>query len=106
MQRSAVTITDPTTNTPHVYEGVALEQLVAGTGLASAIGSIEIEFGSHQTLMISGSDLDPQTKLIVIDTVDGKLLSGRAPYYVVEKCRGKPPQTITDVQCITVKSSG
>jgi hypothetical protein len=105
MQRSVVTITDPTTNTSHVYEGVALEQLVASAGLASDGGGIEIEFGSHQRLIISGGDLDPQTKLIVIDTVDGKLLSGHAPYYVIEKCRGKPVQTITDVQCITLKSS-
>ena len=105
MHRSVVTLTDPATNASHVYEGVALEQLVPSTALASETGSIEIEFGSHQTLIISGIDLDSETKLIVIDTVDRKLLSGHAPYYLVEKCRGKPLQKITDVECITVKSS-
>ena len=105
MQRSSVTLTDPATNRSHVYEGVALEQLVPNIGLASSGKSIEIAFDSHKTLTISGIDLDPQTRLIVVDTVDGKPLSGHAPYYLVAKSRGKPQQTIIDVQCITIKSS-
>ena len=105
MQRSAVTLTDPTTNTSHVYEGVALEQLVPNTALSLQGRSIEIAFGSHKTLTISGIELDPQTRLIVVDTVDGKQLSGFEPYYLVTRSRGKPPQTITHVHCITIKSS-
>jgi hypothetical protein len=105
MQRSSVTLTDPATNRSHVYEGVALEQLVPNGGLASPDQNIEIAFDSHKTLTISGIDLDPQTRLTVVDTVDGKPLSGHAPYYVVAKSRGKPQQTIIDVYCITIKSS-
>jgi hypothetical protein len=105
MQRSAVTLTDPATSTSHVYEGVALEQLVPNSALRLQGGSIEIAFGSHKTLTISGIDLDPQTRLLVIDTVDGKQLSGHVPYYLVTRSRGKPEQTITDVECITIKSS-
>lgn len=105
MQRSAVTLTDPATNTSHVYVGVALDQLIPNTALTSQGESIEIAFDSHKTVTISGIDLDPQTRLIVVDTVDGKPLSGHAPYYLVTKSRGKPQQTITDVQCITIKSS-
>jgi hypothetical protein len=107
MQRSTVTLTDPATNTSHVYQGVALEQLVPNSALSLKNGSIEIEFGSHKTLTItiSGIDLDPQTRLLVVDTVDGKPLSGYAPYYLVTRSRGKPQQTITDVQRITIKSS-
>jgi hypothetical protein len=105
MQRSYVTLTDPATNRSHVNEGVAFEQLVANIGLASSGKSIEIAFDSHKTLTISGIDLDPQTRLIVVDTVDGKPLSGHAPYYLVAKSRGKPQQTIVDVQCIIIKSS-
>jgi hypothetical protein len=105
MQRSTVTLTDPATNASHVYQGVALDQLVPNPALRLQSGSIEIEFDSHKTLTISETDLDPQTRLLVVDTVDGKPLSGHAPYYLVAKSRGKPQQTIVDVQCITIKSS-
>ena len=102
MQRSVVTQTDSTTKASHVYEGVTLEQLAPSTDLALQGGSIEIEFGSHQTLTLSGIDLAAERKLIIIDTVDGKPLSGHVPFYVFAKSGDKP---ITDVQCITVKLS-
>ena len=102
MPRSVVTETDPTTHASHVYEGVALEQLVPGIALG---GGIEIEFGSHHTLIISGADLDSQTRPLVVDTVDGKPLSGHAPYSFVAKSHSKATQTITDVESITVRSS-
>jgi hypothetical protein len=105
MQRSTVTLTDPATNVSHVYQGVALDQLVPNTVLSLQGGSIEVEFDSHKTLTISETDLDPQARLIVVDTVDGKPLSGHAPYYLLSRSRGKPQQTITDVQRITIKSS-
>ena len=103
MPRSVVTQTDSTTK--HVYEGVALDQLVPPKASASEGESIEIQFGSHQIARISGVDLESQTKLVVIDTVDGKQLSGYAPYYVVVKFREKRPETIAAVQCIIIKSS-
>ena len=105
MQRTAVTLTDPMTNASHVYEGVALEQLVPAKAFASQGETIEIQFGSSQTIRMSGVDLDSQTRPLVIDTVDGKQLSGHTPYYVVVKLRGKPAETIANVQCIAMKSS-
>jgi hypothetical protein len=105
MQHSTVTLTDPTTHESHVYEGVTLEQLMPKTSLASEGETIEIEFDSHQTLIISRSELEPHTKPIIVDTVDGKQLSGHVPYYFVAKSRLKSLPTITEVQCITVKSS-
>ena len=105
MQRTAVTLTDPMTKASHVYEGVALERLISAKAFALEVESIEIQFGSRQTIRISGMDLDSQTKPMVIDTVDGKQLSRYARYYVVIKLRGKPAETIADVQCITIKSS-
>jgi hypothetical protein len=105
MQRAVVTQTDPITNSSHTYEGVPLEQLVSNAVLALPGEVIEIEFDSHQTLTISGPDLDLQTKPIIADTVDGKPLSGDAPYCFVAKARYKPVQTITGVQTITIKSS-
>ena len=102
MQRTVVNLTDPKTKTSHVYEGVALDQLVPPKTFASEGESIEVQFGSHQITRISGVDLESQTKLVVIDTIDGKQLSGYVPYYVVLKFRGKRPETIAAVQCITI----
>ena len=105
MPRSVVTETDPATHARHVYEGVALDQLVSATAPGSQGGSVEVEFGSHQSLTISENDLDPGTKPIVADTLDGKPLTGYAPHSFVAKLRGKPPLTINDVRRITVKAS-
>jgi hypothetical protein len=105
MQRVSVTLTNPTTKESHVYEGVALKQLIPGTSSGSPGGTIEIQFGSHQTTKISGADLDSQSEPMVIDTVDGKQLSGYAPYDFVVKLRGKPTETIAGVQCIAVAPS-
>jgi len=105
MPHSSVTLTDPATKATHVYQGVPLERLAPEVTAGSGTGTIQIEFGSHQTLTLSGTDLDPETKLIVIDTVDGKPLPGHVPYYLLEKPRGKPLQKIIEVRCITVKPS-
>ena len=100
MKRSIVTQIDSATKSVHVYEGVALELLVPSADLVSEGGNIRIDFGSHQTLTVSGIDLDTAAKLVVIDTVDGKPLSGHVPFYFLAKSRDKP---IIDVECITVK---
>lgn len=105
MQRITVTLTDPMTKASHLYEGVALEQLISAKPVVLQGESIEIQFGSRQTIKIPRMDLDSQSTPMVIDTVDGKRLSGYAPYYVVIKLRGKPAETIADVQCIAIKSS-
>lgn len=105
MPRSVVTATDPTTDQPHLYEGVALETVAPNATLGSEGASIEIEYGSHQTLTISASDLEPRTKSIVADTVDGKALSAYAPYDFVAKFRGKPALTIVGVRSIRVSAS-
>jgi len=105
MPRSQVTETDPVTNLTHTYEGVALDQLLPGTVLTSPGEVIEIEFDSHRTLTLSATDLDLQSKPIIADTVDGKPLTGDAPYCFVAKPRAKAVQKIKEVQTITVKSS-
>ena len=103
MRRSIVTQIDPATKASHVYEGVALEELVP-SGILSGDESIEIEFGSHQTRIISGRDLNTSTKLIVADTVDGKTPSGDAPYDFVVQSDDQPLVAISDVQRITLRS--
>ena len=105
MPRSVVAETDPTTNQTHVYEGVALETVASLATPSWERQSIEIEYGAHQTLTISGKDLDTQTKSIVVDTIDGRPLSGYAPYDLVAKFRGKPALTIFNVRSIRVSAS-
>ena len=105
MQRSTVIVADPVTRTTHVYEGVALERLVPNAAWRAQGEAIEIGFGADKTLTIAADDLDPQTKLIVVDTVDGKPLSGAAPYYLVTKPRSKPEQAIAHVRYITLKAA-
>lgn len=105
LPRTTVTETDPVTNAAHTYEGVALDQLLPGTVLTSPGEVIEIEFDSHRTLTLSATDLDLQSKPIIADTVDGKPLTGDAPYCFVAKPRYKAVQKINEVQTITLKSS-
>ena len=104
MQRSVVTQIDSVTNVSHVYEGVSLEKLIPI--LASGGQSIQIEFGSHRTVKLLLTEIDFQVEPIVVDKVDGKELSGYTPFCFVVKLRGKPVETIPDVECIAVKSSG
>jgi len=103
MPHSAVTGTDPATNVTHVYEGVALEQLVPDMALESGGASIEIEFGSHQTLTISVAELDTWAKPILADKVDGKPLSGYAPYALVAKSSHEYLLIFPGAQRIAVK---
>jgi hypothetical protein len=63
---------------------------VPNTVLAAEGETIEIKFDSHQTLIISGTELEPHTEPIIVDTVEGKQLSGHVPYYFIAKSRLKP----------------
>jgi len=64
---------------------------------------IEIEFDSHQKTTISTSNLDTQPKAIIADTIDGKPLSGDAPYWFVAKSRDQSIQKISAVETVTVR---
>lgn len=105
MSRSFVTLIDPATHVSHVYEGVALDQLLPATARSLQDERIDVAFGSHQTVTFAGSDLEPQSQLLIVDSVDGKPLIGHVPYYVIARPRGKPQQTMADVQCITIHST-
>jgi len=93
-----VTEVDPGTNVSHIYEGVALDQVVPSSVLASPGEQIEVEFGSHQTLTISAIEVDTSAKAIIADTIDGKPLSGDTPYWLVFKSRDRGLQKIINVQ--------
>jgi hypothetical protein len=82
---------------------VALEQLLPSGGALTPNELIEIEFDSHQKITISTNNLDTQPKAIIADTIDGKPLSGDAPYWFVAKSRDKAIQKVSDVETITVR---
>lgn len=104
MPRSSLIATDTKTNESHLYEGVALERVAPTTTLGFQGSALEIQYDSHQTLTISGDDLDRQTQSIVADSVDGKPLPLDAPFSFVAELRGKPALPIVDVRSISVKS--
>lgn len=102
MRRSVVILSDTATNTTRTYEGVALDQLAQNVGTLEN-ENLKISFGSRQSVTILGRELDVGTRPMIADTVDGKRLTGYAPYYFVAKSLHKALQPYTDVWCITVK---
>ncbi len=105
MQRSVATFTDAATGTTHTYEGVNFESLIPNMGSRSESENIEVSFGSHQTMTILGADLDPSSKPMVVDTVDGKQITGYVPYYFIAKTRRDSAVPIKNVKLLSVKAS-
>jgi hypothetical protein len=103
MLRTALTLPDPGTGTMHTYEGVNFETLIPNTASRSGSEIIEVSFGSHQTMTILSTDLDSSAKAMVVDTVDGKKLTGYVPYYFVVKTRQGNASPIKNVKLINVK---
>ena len=102
MQRTVVTLPDPTTGTNHTYEGVNFDTLIPHTAPRSKDEIIEVSFGSQQTVTILSSDLDPNAKPMVVDTVDGKKLTGYVPYYFIAKTRAGKQDAIKNVKEIRI----
>ena len=99
------TLTDAATGTTHTYDGVNFESLIPNIGSRSESEKIEVPFGSHQTMTILGADLDPSSKPMVVDTVDGKQLTGYVPYYSIAKNHEGNAAPIKNVKLISVSSS-
>jgi hypothetical protein len=96
MTRSSVTVTDHTTKRIRTFEGVDISWLVLAkhlprggrdqvtvktlrgegdvSGEGSQLGVLEISFGFFHKKKIPGRDLDANSKVIILDTVDGKIL--------------------------------
>lgn len=104
MQRTEVTLPDPATGAAHTYEGVNFETQILGRSSRSGSEIIEVCSGSRQTVTILTADLDPSTERMVVDTVDGKKLTGYVPYYFFAKTRQGGLAPIKNVKQITIKS--
>ncbi len=103
--RSVVTMTDSVTGLSHTYEGVRLERLVPNGTVIPGSGTLEV-FPEHQRkVTIQCSDADFQATPLVADIVDGKKLTGCAPYYFVVKTREGSARALQAVHLIVVKTS-
>ncbi len=87
MPRVHLTASDPTTGLSHTYEGVRLEDLLPARVLDSQSAVMEVTFDSHHTTTIPSVALDVEVRPIIADTVDGKTLTGYAPYYFLARIR-------------------
>lgn len=105
MYRSQIAVADPATGITHTYGGVNLEELVPGASLSSAGSRFETSYGHKQKAAFLVADLDPDSKPLVVDTLDGKHLTGYIPYYLVIKARERPISILTAVDEISVLSS-
>jgi hypothetical protein len=103
--RSVVTVTDSVTGLSHTYEGVSLERLLPNGNLNPESGTVEV-FPEHQhKVSIQCGDVDFQLSPMVADIVDGKKLTGYAPYYFVVKTHEGSASALQTVHLITVKTS-
>ena len=107
MTRSTVTVTDHTAKRTRTFEGVDVSWLVLAThqsrgdrdqvtvqtlrgegGVSregSQLGALEISFGFFHKKKIPGRELGANSKVIILDTVDGKTLPGYDPFCFVIK---------------------
>ena len=104
MRRSVVTLTDSVTGESHAYEGVSLDQLAQNISILDS-ENLKISFGLLGKVTFWGRELNSVTMPIIADTVDGKPLTGYAPYYFVAKSFGDVVRPIPSIWCITIKPS-
>jgi hypothetical protein len=102
MARSVISLSDPVTRMTHTYEGVQLEDLMHGLAVGTELHTVEISFDRRPRLRLSASNLDRSVQPLIVDTLDGKKLTGYVPYALVVKTHEGPPMSLTGVQCITI----
>jgi hypothetical protein len=105
MPRSVVTVTDSVTGLFHTCEGVNLERLLPNGGLNPGSGTIEVFPERQHKVTIECSDVDFQATPVVAYIVDGKKLTGYAPYCFVVRTREGSASALRAVHLITVKTS-
>lgn len=85
MTRSTMTVKDRTTKRVRTFEGVDFLELILAKG--SELEVLEVSYGFFRNKKIPGRELDGNSKVVVADTVDGKTLSGSAPFRLVIELR-------------------
>jgi len=105
VQRSVASVADPITGITHKYEGVDVEALIPNGVSDSKSGTIKVSFGSREHLAVAETDLDPGSKILVADTVDGKAINGYVPYDCLLKTRQDKTAILENVRLIDLESS-
>jgi hypothetical protein len=75
-------------------------QLKVKGEVRDAYSRYEVSFGSHQTLTLASVDLDPEAKPMVVDTLDGKRVTGYVPYYFIARTHQENAAPVKDVKLI------
>ena len=101
MSRKVIQETDARKGVTHRYEGVELQNLASNNDVRKA-DSIQISLDNGKKQRLSKTELDSVTLLLVADTVDGKRLTGYAPYTLVLKTKTDSAQTFQGVHCIAI----
>jgi hypothetical protein len=83
MKRAIVCIPDPKTNQKNTYEGVRMNQLVSDLSKYRIEIFQDIGAFRKNKLVVSGTDLDTESNLIVVDTINGEKLGREHPFGVV-----------------------
>ena len=105
MQRSVAGLTDLATGITHTYEGVDFEALVPNGVLDAKSNTIQVSFGSREHLSVAETDLDPSSRMLVADTVNGKMLTGYVPYHFLLKTRQDKTSILANVRPIDLEAS-
>jgi len=105
MTRSTVALTDHRTMRIRTFQGVDISWLVLAkrqprrdqaqiaaktlrgdgpvSGRSLELGALEVSFGFFRKKVISGRELDADSKVIILDTVGGKIWRSYAPFCLV-----------------------
>jgi hypothetical protein len=107
MSRTVTMLKDAATGVSHKFEGVALEYLLSDAGVKSGSENIDVSYGHHQKTMIWDGASTANSQILVADTIDGKRLTGYAPYSLIiqNRFRTEVTRQLTNVELISVKMS-
>jgi hypothetical protein len=88
MNRIAVDVTDPKTNLKNLYEGVSLNELVPNTS-SYRVEVFRDFWAFKDKQIVSSADLNMQSDVIVVDTINGKRLGRAHPFcFIARNNRG------------------
>jgi hypothetical protein len=102
MTRSTVEVTDCSNKRIGRFEGVDVSQLILEKG--PQLGVLEVSYGFFRKKKLSGSQLNPDSRVIVADTVDGKPFSGSAPFRLIIDPGHGQMQLFSHVRRVSIKS--
>jgi hypothetical protein len=87
MKRTAISVTNSTTNVTISYEGISLGELVPDARAKYAFEIFKESWGFRDMRVISSASLNLESEVIVADTINGIPLGGENPFCFVAKTK-------------------